>query len=84
MSSPPAPNPRLSAGVRRPSLSAMVLRLTAVALVAAVLVWSVLYLDLVRKRGERSAALTQHSGQLSSSDSGQATEAPAPVTTHSS
>ena len=31
----------------------MVLRLAAVALVAAVLVWSVLFVDLVRKRGER-------------------------------
>ena len=84
MSSPPAPNPRLGAGVRRPSLSVTVLSLTAVALVAAVLVWSVLYLDLVRNRGERSAALAQPTGQLSSSDSGQAVDAPAPVTTQAS
>ena len=73
-----------SARVPRPSMSATVLRLAAVALVAAVLVWSVLFIDLLRTRGERSAALTGSTGQLSNPDGDQAAEAPAPVTTRTS
>ena len=79
-SSPTAPSPPRSARVPRPSLSATVLRLAAVALVAAVLVWSVLFVDLLRTRGERAAALTHSTGQLSS----QSDPTPAPVTTRSS
>jgi hypothetical protein len=70
----------MRAGVRRPSLSAAVLRLTAVALVAAVLVCSLLYVDLVRTDGERAAAMTPRTGP----DGGPAAEAPAPVTTETS
>ncbi len=83
MTSPPAPapSPRQSAGVRRPSLSAAVVRLTAVALVATVLIWSAMFVDLLGKRGERTGALTQRTGQNSGSDGSQA---PAPVTTRSS
>jgi hypothetical protein len=61
-----------------------VLRLTAVALVAAVLVWSVLFVDVLRKRSESAAALTQPTGQLSGPDGGQSAQAPAPVTTRTS
>ena len=57
------------------------LRLTAVALVAAVLVWSVLFVDLLRKRGEPAAALTPPTDQSSGPDDGRSAEAPAPVTT---
>ena len=60
------------------------LRLAAVALVAAVLVWSVLFVDLLRKRGEPAAALTQPTDQPSSPDGGRSAQAPAPVTTRTS
>jgi len=73
-----------SARAPRPSLSAAVLRLTAAALVAAVLVWSVLFVDLLRKRGEPGAVLTQRTDQSSGPDDGRAAEAPEPVTTRSS
>lgn len=75
---------RRGGAVPRASLSATVFRLTAVALVAAVLVWSVLFVDLLRKRAEPAAALTQPTGQLTGPDSGQAAPAPAPVTTRTS
>jgi hypothetical protein len=81
MSSPAA---RRAAGVPRPSLSGTVLRLTAIALVAAVLVWSVLFVDVLRKHSGAGAALAQPAGQISSPDGGQSAQAPAPVTTRSS
>ena len=68
----------------RPSLSSTVLRLTAAALVAAVLVWSVLFVDLLRERGEPGAMLTQRTDRPSGQDDGRAAEAPTPVTTRSS
>ena len=77
MSSPTARAPRHS-------LSATVLRLAAVALVAAVLIWSVLFVDLLRKRGEPAAALTQPTDQPSSPDGGRSARTPAPVTTRAS
>jgi hypothetical protein len=61
-----------------------VLRLAAIALVAAVLVWSVLFVDVLRKHSGAGAALAQPTGQLSSPDGGESTRAPAPVTTRSS
>ena len=73
-----------SALVPRPPLSAAVLRLTATALVAAVLIWSVLFVDLLRKRGEAGAVLTQRTDQSSGPDDGRAPAAPEPVTTRSS
>ena len=77
MSSPTARAPR-------PSLSTTVLRLAAVALVAAVLIWSVLFVDLLRERGEPAAALTQPTDQPSSPDGGRSAWTPAPVTTRAS
>jgi hypothetical protein len=74
MSSRAAPTPR-------PSLSGTVLRLAAIALVAAVLVWSVLLVDVLSKHSGAGAALAQPAGQVSSPDGSQA---PAPVTTRSS
>ena len=59
-------------------------RLAAVALLAAVLVWSVMFLNLLSKRTDAGAALTQPPGQLPSSDDGQSAQAPAPVTTRTS
>ena len=84
MTSPGAPSARRSVRVPRPSLSATVLRMTAVALVAALLVWSVLFVDLLRKRGEPTAAPAQPSGQVSGPERGQSGQAPAPVTTRTS
>ena len=75
-----APTPRRSARAPRPSLSATVLRLTAAALVAAVLVWTVLFADLLLKRGEPGAAVSR----ATDSSSGQSAQAPAPVTTRTS
>jgi hypothetical protein len=68
----------------RPSLSATVLRLTAVALVAAVLVWSVLFVDGLRKRSDAGATSGQTTGQLSSPDGGQSAQSPGPVVTRTS
>jgi hypothetical protein len=61
-----------------------VLRLAAIALVAAVLVWSVLFVDVLRKHSGAGAALAQPTGQVSSPDGSQPAPAPAPVTTRSS
>ena len=84
MTSPGAPSARRSVRVPRPSLSATVLRMTAVALVAALLVWSVLFVDLLRKRGEAATAPSQPTGRLAGPDDGASAEAPAPVTTRTS
>jgi hypothetical protein len=84
MSSPAAPAARRGPAVPRRSLSATVLQVAAVAAVAAVLVWSVLFVDLLRKRSDAGTALTQPNGQLSSPDGGQPAQAPAPVTTRTS
>ena len=84
MSSPRAQSAPRSARAARPSLSATVRRLSAVALVAALLVWSALFVDVLRKRGDTAAAPSQPTGRLSSPDGGAAAEAPAPVTTRTS
>jgi hypothetical protein len=77
MSSPPRRAPR-------PSLSSTVVRLATVALLSAVLLWSVMFLDVVSKRTHAGTAPTQPTGQLPSSDGGQSAQAPAPVTTRTS
>jgi hypothetical protein len=79
-----APTARRAARARHASLSATVLRLTAVALVASVLVWSVLFADVLRTRSDAGAAPAQPSGQRSSPDGGQSAQTPAPVTTRTS
>jgi hypothetical protein len=84
MSSPAAPTARRAVRAPRASLSATVLRLATVALVAAVLVWSVLFVDLLRKRADTSTALAQPSSQPTNPDAGQPAQAPAPVTTRTS
>jgi hypothetical protein len=64
----------------RPPLRITVLRLAAIAAVAAVLIWSLLYLDVVRSH--TGTALAQpRSQQASPLDS---RPAPAPVTTRTS
>ena len=83
MSNAAAPT-RAAAGAPRPSLSATVLRLAAVAAIAAVLVWSVLFVGVLRKRSDAVATLAQPAGQVASPDSGQPAQAPAPVTTRTS
>ena len=84
MSSPAAPTARRVPAAPRPSLFATVLRLAAVATIAAVLLWWVLFADLLRQRGDTGTALTQPSGQVSAPDGGQPAQAPAPVTTRTS
>jgi hypothetical protein len=68
----------------RPSLSATMLKIAAVAAVAAVLIWSVLFADLLRKHSHATAALSQPAGQVASPAGGQPAPAPAPVTTRTS
>lgn len=84
MSSPAPQGARARTAGRRPSLRTTVLQLAALAAVAAVLVWSALFVDLLRKRGDAGAAVTQPAGQLASPDSGQPAQVPAPVTTRTS
>ncbi|MET0818750.1 MAG: hypothetical protein ABWZ67_14385 [Solirubrobacteraceae bacterium] len=68
----------------RPSLSFTVLRVATVAAVSAVLIWSVLFVDLVRKHSDAAAALSPPVGQIANPDRGQPAQAPAPVTTRTS
>ena len=63
---------------------ATVVQVAALAAVAAVLIWSVLFVDLLRERSRASTALSQPAGQVASPDSGQPAQAPAPVTTRTS
>ena len=84
MTSPTAPIARRAVPAPRPSLSATVLRLAAVALVAAVLIWSVLFANLLRKTSAAKIAAAQSVGQVSSPDGGRSAQAPAPVTTRTS
>jgi hypothetical protein len=60
-----------------------VLSVTTLAAVAAVLVWSVLWLELVRQRSDTAAAATSTS-QVGTLAQGQPAQLPAPVTTRSS
>ena len=64
----------------RPPLRVTVLRLAATAAVAVVLIWSLLYLDLLRSHG--GAALAQPSGGLTATSDSR--PAPAPLTTRTS
>lgn len=75
---------RAASAARRPSLSATVLRVTAVAIVAAVLIWSTLFVDLLRKHREPAAARAHPTRQASGRDGGQPAQALAPVTTRTS
>jgi hypothetical protein len=68
----------------RPSLSATVLRLAAVATIADVLVWSVLFVDLLRKRSDAGDALAPPASQPASPGGGRPAPAPTPVTTRTS
>ena len=83
MSSPAAPTRRRSAALPRPSLLATVLRIAAVSAVAAVLIWSVLFVELLQKHAD-STALARPAGQLTSPDPGQPAPPPASVTTRTS
>ena len=65
---------------RRPTLSATVLRMTAVALIAAVLIWALLYLDALTKQANAVPNVSPPSAQTSIPDA----QAPAPVTTSTS
>ncbi len=80
MSSPEPRGARRGVPAPRHSLSGTVLRLAAIALVAAVLVWSVLVVNVLRERSAVGATPAQPTGQQGD----QAAQAPAPVTTRSS
>jgi hypothetical protein len=82
--SSPADRTGRPAAAPRPSLSGTVLRLATVALVAAALVWSVLFADALRTRRDTAAALAQPAGRLAGPDDGGSAQAPAPVTTRTS
>jgi hypothetical protein len=68
----------------RRSLLATVLRIAAVATIAAVLLWSVLFVDLLHRHSQARAALSQPAGQVPRPAGGDAAQAPAPVTTRTS
>jgi hypothetical protein len=62
-----------------------VLRVAAIAAVAVVLVWSVLFVELLRKHRDAGTAISQPAtGQLESPNSGQPAPAPTPLTTRTS
>ena len=84
MSSPAVPTPRRVVRAPRPSLARTVLRLAAIALVAAVLVWSVLFVDALRKHLGTGAAQPNPGAQVSGADGGESAEAPEPMTTRTS
>jgi hypothetical protein len=75
-----SPAPR----ARRPSLSSTVLRLAAVALLAAVLLWSVMFVNVLNKHANARAAVAPPTGQPPGSQGGQSAQARAPVTTRTS
>jgi hypothetical protein len=82
MSSPePATARRVSA--RRPSLSATVLRVAAIATTAAVLIWAALFVDVSLGRGDAGTALAP-SDEPSADDGAGPGQVPAPVETRSS
>jgi hypothetical protein len=64
----------------RPSLSATVLRIAAVALIVATLIWALLFADVVRTRADSGA---QPAAPVAGPDGGRS-PAPAPVTTRTS
>lgn len=84
MSDPAVPAVRRPPAARRPSLSGTLLRLAAVAAIAAMLVWSVLFVDLVHKRADIVAASRQPNARLSTPNAAGHTQSPAPVTTRTS
>jgi hypothetical protein len=62
-----------------------VLRVAAVATVAVALVWSALFVDLLRKRSDAAARSPSAStGQVAGPDLGQPAPAPEPLTTRTS
>jgi hypothetical protein len=68
----------------RPSLQGTVLNIAAVAAVAAVLVWSALFIDLLRTRSEAAATPAAPAAEVASPSVGQPAQTPAPVTTRTS
>ena len=85
MTEPTAETRRARQAGPQQSLRDTVLSVAALAAVAAVLVWSVLFIDLVRKRGDAATAPAPPStGQLTTPNAGQPEQTPAPVTTRTS
>jgi hypothetical protein len=85
MTEPTAHAPGARRATLQQSLRATMLWVAALAAVAAVLVWSVLWMELVRQRGDAAAAAAAPStSQIGTPDPGQPAQTPAPVTTRSS
>lgn len=81
----PQTQARSRAANRRPSLQATVLNVAVVAAVAAALIWSLLFVDLLHRRSDVAAAPSPPStGQTATPNQDQPAQAPAPVTTRSS
>lgn len=85
MTEPTAETPRARTVHAGPSLSGTVLNVAVVAAVAAALVWSALFVDLLRTRSDVAAtAPTAPTGQVAGPTPGQTAQTPAPVTTRTS
>jgi H+/gluconate symporter-like permease len=85
MTEPSAPAPKARQATARQSLRGTVLWVAALAAVAAVLVWSVLWMDLLRQRSDAAATTAATpTTQVTTPDRGQPAQTPAPVTTRSS
>jgi type VI protein secretion system component VasF len=85
MTEPSTQVPRARRAAPQQRLRTTVLWVAALAAVAAVLVWSVLWMDLVRQRGDTAAAADATSAtQVTTPDPGQSAQTPAPVMTRSS
>lgn len=69
----------------RPPLRHTVANVAALAGVAAVLIWSALFVDQLRHRSEAATtSSTAQTGQVAGQDPGQGVQTPAPVTTRTS
>ena len=76
--------PKSRMATPRPSLQGTVLNIAAVAAVAAVLVWSALFIDLLRKRSEAATSPAAPAAPVASPGVGEPAQTPAPVTTRTS
>jgi hypothetical protein len=77
--------PRSRTAARGTSLHRTVLNVAAAAAVAAALIWSALFLDLLRQRADAAATPpTAPPAQVAGASAGQPTQTPAPVTTRTS
>jgi len=84
MTEPNPPTPGARRATPRPSVHGTVRNIAAVAAMAAALVWSALFVDLLGKRSDAVATPAAPTGQATNSSVGQPAQVPAPVTTRTS